>query len=331
MIEQKQPLLSVRSLSIDLLIDNHSLPLLADLSFDLEAGETLCLVGESGSGKSFTGMALLNLLPTPPALPPRGEIFFKGQDLLRFSQSKMRKIRGKEIAMIFQNPMNALNPVYPIGTQMAESLPEGGEIGEEGVRQKLVESLAHVGFADPQKQLNQYPHQLSGGMKQRVLIAMALLGKPSLLIADEPTTALDVTTQRQILELLRRLQKERSFALLLITHDMGVVAEMADRVLVLYAGRGVEEGEVRELFASPGHPYTRALFASLPQNTPIGERLPSIPGSLPPLPLRPKGCPFHPRCSYADSLCRKEMPPHRELEGVGHWSACWLHRGEADG
>jgi oligopeptide/dipeptide ABC transporter ATP-binding protein len=277
-----------------------------DVSFDLHAGETLCLVGESGSGKSVTALSIMRLVQ-PPGRIDNGRIVFKGRDLRALSEREMQHVRGAEIGLIFQEPMTALNPVFTIGSQIEETLRVHGRATRRTARQKAIELLDAVSVPEPQLRVRDYPHQLSGGLRQRALIAMALACDPALVIADEPTTALDVTIQAQILELLRSLQQKLGLALLLITHDLGVVAEMADRVAVMYAGRLVEEAPVADLFANPKHPYTRGLMASMPGGAP-GTRLQAIQGSVPPLGELPPGCSFTPRCPNRFEPCPKAFP-----------------------
>ncbi len=278
------------------------------VSFEVRPGETVGLVGESGCGKSALALSILRLLPVPQGRISSGKILWKGNDLLGFSPSAIRSVRGKEIAIIFQEPMTSLNPVFTVGSQIEEAIRAHEKVGHREAWARAVELLARVGIADPAARARDYPHQLSGGMRQRVLIAMALSCRPSLLIADEPTTALDVTVQAGILELLLRLQQETGMAVLLITHDMGVVAETARRVLVMYAGQIVEEAPVGGLFERPLHPYTTALLDSIPRVTGRRERLRSIPGSVPDPGDYPVGCRFHPRCPIAEPACRAAVP-----------------------
>jgi peptide/nickel transport system ATP-binding protein len=286
------------------------------------------LVGESGCGKSVTSLAIMGLLPKR-GVRVGGKAEFDGMNLLELSQSTMRDIRGRDVAMIFQDPLSSLNPVVPIGVQVTEVLERHRGMKGEAARREAANLLDRVGIPDPKRRLKEYPHQLSGGMRQRALIAMAVACAPRLLIADEPTTALDVTIQAQILELIVELQREFSAAVILITHDLGVVAETARRVIVMYAGRKVEEAEVGELFARPLHPYTVGLLASIPRlDLMRGEarnttsRLQEIPGIVPPLFDLPEGCAFAPRCNKADDLCRRERPTY-EQKRAGHWAACW--------
>jgi len=314
-----EPLLRIEDLRTVFHTDDGDATAVNGVTFEVRAGETLGLVGESGSGKSITALSVLRLVPSPPGEIVSGRIFFRGEDLLRVSESRMRHIRGNEISMVFQEPMTALNPVYSVGNQIEEAIRLHQKVDGREARRRTIAMLEHVGIPSPQERVDAYPHQLSGGMRQRVMIAMALSCRPALLIADEPTTALDVTIQAQILDLLRRLQAEMGMAILLITHDLGVVAEMAERVVVMYAGRVMEEAPVRELYRSPRHPYTRALLASIPGGQSRGKaRLAVIPGSVPPPFATPPGCPFHPRCSYAVDVCRTVVPELETVEGEHH-------------
>ena len=318
--------LSVRHLTTKLKIESGTHKVLSDLSFDLEKGKTLALVGETGCGKSMTALSIMRILPSPPALHPEGEILYQGQNLLDLSSREMRKIRGRHIGMIFQDPSSALNPVYTIGEQLLEMceahLDESYELAEE----RVIKGLEEVQLPNPRQLMAKYPHQLSGGMLQRVMIAMALLLNPDILIADEPTTALDVTIQAQILKLLKKLQEKRGMATLLITHDMGVVAEMADEVIVMYAGEKIEQAKVEHLFSQSSHPYTQALFASRPDYTMAKGALPTIEGSVPRLGQRPTGCPFNPRCRYALNLCKQGRVPYFSLpKKEEHEVKCWLY------
>jgi peptide/nickel transport system ATP-binding protein len=299
-------LLSVEHLTTGFDIRGTFVPAVIDVSFHLKAGETLCLVGESGSGKSVTALSILRLVQ-PPGRIEHGRLVFKERDLRTLGEREMQKIRGAEIALIFQEPMTALNPVFTIGSQIEETLRVHGRATRRTARQKAIELLDAVSIPEPDKRVRDYPHQLSGGLRQRALIAMSLACEPVLVIADEPTTALDVTIQAQILDLLRSLQRKMGLALLLITHDLGVVAEMADRVAVMYAGRIVEEAPVNDLFADPKHPYTRGLMASIPGGAP-GTRLQAIQGSVPPLGELPPGCSFTPRCPNRFEPCPKAHP-----------------------
>jgi oligopeptide/dipeptide ABC transporter ATP-binding protein len=289
------------------------------ISFDVRERETLAVVGESGSGKSVTSLSILRLIPTPPGRIVSGAIRFRGRDLLKLSGEEMRRIRGREISMIFQEPMTSLNPVYTCGDQIMEALVLHEKLGRAAARARAIDLLRMVGISSPEQRVDEYPHQMSGGMRQRVMIAMALACKPAILIADEPTTALDVTIQAQILELLKRLQAELGMAVVLITHDLGVVAETADRVVVMYAGQVVESCDARALFHRTLHPYTAALLRSLPR---IGSRDPLrvIPGSVPNPAAFPAGCRFAPRCPVAEPRCGEPVPL-AELES-GHLVRC---------
>ncbi|MGG4218673.1 ABC transporter ATP-binding protein [Paenibacillus jamilae] len=288
-------------------------------------GETLGIVGESGCGKSITSLSIMQLLPKGLGNIATGEVRFNGENMLDFSERKMRSIRGNEMAMIFQEPMTSLNPVFKIGKQIAESARYHHGVSKQKAKDMAVEMLEKVGIPRPEKVAVSYPHELSGGMRQRVMIAMAMICNPKLLIADEPTTALDVTIQAQILDLMRELQKSEGTSILMITHDLGVVAEMCDRVVIMYAGQVVEETDVKTLFKDPKHPYTQSLLASLPQLNSDQERLASIPGQVPnPLDM-PKGCRFAPRCQFAKEICRAEAPELVEVE-LGHKSRCLLQQ-----
>jgi len=317
-------LIEVRDLRTYFFTDEGTARAVDGVSWSLPRGRTLALVGESGCGKSVTALSIMRLVPDPPGRIVGGSILFEGQDLATLPEKRMRAIRGNRIAMIFQEPMTSLNPVYTIGWQIAESVELHQRVRGREAWQRAVEMLARVGIPAPAQRAAEYPHQLSGGMRQRVMIAMALSCNPDLLIADEPTTALDVTIQAQILDLIRRLQAERRMSVLMITHDLGVVAQIADEVGVMYAGRIVEHAAVETLFASPLHPYTRGLFRSIPRLSQRRERLDVIPGNVP-NPLRfPAGCPFHPRCPLAagEERCRLQDPPLREVQ-PGHRAACW--------
>jgi len=294
------------------------------VSFAVEPGEILGIVGESGSGKSVTSLSILRLIPEPPGrILPGSSIRFRGEELLALPEERMRRVRGNDIAMIFQEPMTSLNPVYPVGDQIAEALRVHRGLGKREARGRAIELLRRVGIADPEERVDAYPHQLSGGMRQRVMIAMALSCEPDLLIADEPTTALDVTIQAQILELIRELRDRTGMAVILITHDLGVVAEVCDRVVVMYAGEVVEEGEVATIFRDPRHPYTRGLLQAIPRLGRRVERLAVIPGTVPSPTAWPAACRFHPRCAYGWDLCVNAAPPLFEA-GPGHTSRCWL-------
>jgi peptide/nickel transport system ATP-binding protein len=298
------------------------------VSFQLRRGETLGLVGESGCGKTVSSLSILKLLDVPPAIYHGGEIIFDGQDLLKTDESGMRRIRGNTISMIFQEPMTSLNPVMSIGAQIVEVLRNHLNLKSAAARQRTIDLLRMVGIPSPQRRIDAYPHHLSGGMRQRVMIALALACDPKVLIADEPTTALDVTIQAQILDLMQQLQAELGTSILLITHDLGVIAETADRVAVMYAGRIVEEADVRTIFKNPLHPYTQGLLRSIPR---IDEekrprRLKEIPGRVPNLLFLPKGCAFIDRCDVSIDECRQAVPELEEIEN-GHFVRCWLNDG----
>ncbi|ADI15400.1 ABC transporter ATP-binding protein [Truepera radiovictrix] len=294
------------------------------VSFHIGRGETLAVVGESGSGKSVTSLSIMRLIPTPPGRIAGGEMLFEGKDLVKMSEAQMRKIRGNDISMIFQEPMTSLNPVYTVGDQIAEAIQLHQKKTRRQAMKLATEMLDLVGIPEPGKRVHNYPHQMSGGMRQRVMIAMALSCGPKLLIADEPTTALDVTIQAQILDLMRQLQREIGMSILFITHDLGVVAEIADRVVVMYAGRAVEEGDVREIFADPQMPYTLGLMNSIPRVDKAAEhqaRLEAIPGNVPNPLYLPPGCSFHPRCRFVQDKCKEAIPPLEDTGG-GHMVRC---------
>jgi peptide/nickel transport system ATP-binding protein len=297
-----------------------------DVSFEVRRGETLAIVGESGCGKSVSALSIMRLVPDPPGRIVGGTVLLEGTDLLALDEAKMRQIRGNRISMIFQEPMTSLNPVMRIGDQIAEAVRLHRSMTPKATWDKAVEMLRLVRIPEPARRAQEYPHQLSGGMRQRAMIAMALACRPALLIADEPTTALDVTIQAQILTLVLDLQKELGMGLILITHDLGVVAQTAQRVIVMYAGKKVEEADVEALFENPRHPYTRGLMASIPAVLNSGAkadaRLAEIPGTVPSLTRLPPGCAFAPRCALAIARCRQEYPPLQDW-GSGHLAACW--------
>ena len=300
-----------------------------DVTFSVHAGETLAIVGESGCGKTMTSLSLMRLVPSPPGRIVGGSIKLGGQDLATLSEAQMRDVRGNEISMIFQEPMTSLNPVMTIGKQIAETVRLHQDLSKSAAMAKAVDMLRLVKIPEPEQRAKEYPHQLSGGMRQRAMIAMALACNPRVLIADEPTTALDVTIQAQILDLILDLQKTLGTAVILITHDLAVVAETAQRVIVMYAGKKVEEAEVDNLFGEPLHPYTHGLLASIPHLEVIGGdtvvangRLKEIPGMVPALTNLPPGCTFAPRCAFADDRCRAIAPDYEEKR-AGHWAACW--------
>jgi peptide/nickel transport system ATP-binding protein len=300
-------LLSVRDLTVKFAMRDNTVTALNQISFDLAKGERLGIVGESGAGKSITGFSLMNLLSRPGYIDS-GQILFGGQDITQLSEAEMRKIRGNRMAMIFQDPMVTLNPVLTIGQQMVETLRAHRLLSKAEAEQIAILKLREVYIPSPEERLNQYPHELSGGMRQRIIIAMALLLDPELIIADEPTTALDVTIQADIMELLLELCQSNKVGLILITHDLGVVSQMTERTLVMYAGRLIEAGPTREIINDPQHPYTQGLINALPQQTLPGQRLKQIPGNMPSLTAIPTGCPFSPRCEYAVDHCRKILP-----------------------
>ena len=291
------------------------------VSLSLNPGEVLGIVGESGCGKTLTALSILRLIPNPPGRIAAGRILFRGQDLARASEKAMNRIRGKEISMIFQEPMTALNPVFKIGEQIGETLRVHDGLTRAQARSGALQMLERVGISNPEQRLGQYPHELSGGMRQRIMIAIALACRPQILIADEPTTALDVTIQAQILLLLRELQSELGMAVILITHDLGVVAQVVDRVAVMYAGRIVEEGSAAAVFERPSHPYTRLLLESIPGLDQQQDRLQTIPGMVPSLSNLPAGCRFHPRCPDVRPACREAAPASFEV-APGHRAAC---------
>jgi oligopeptide/dipeptide ABC transporter ATP-binding protein len=297
-----------------------------DVSFHVRRGETLAVVGESGCGKSVTALSIMRLVPNPPGRIVGGKILLEGTDLLALDDAEMRQIRGNRISMIFQEPMTSLNPVIRIGDQIGEAVRLHRVVSAKTAREQAVDMLRLVRIPEPARRAQEYPHQLSGGMRQRAMIAMALACRPALLIADEPTTALDVTIQAQILALILDLQKQLGMGLVLITHDLGVVAQAAQRVIVMYAGKKVEEAEVEVLFANPRHPYTRGLMASIPavptQQGKASARLSEIQGSVPALTRLPPGCAFAPRCPFAVERCRHDYPPLQDFGG-GHLAACW--------
>jgi peptide/nickel transport system ATP-binding protein len=312
-------MLSVRNLKVSFRTERGLVQAIDGVSFDVAEGEILGVVGESGSGKTVSLLAVMGLITDPNAVIT-GSIQFRGRELIGLPHREMRKLRGKEIAMIFQDPMTALTPVYTIGWQIAEQVRAHSTLGAKAAEQRAIELLAEVNFPNPREAIHRYPHELSGGMRQRAVIAMALSCNPALLVADEPTTALDVTVQAQILDLVRKLQQTYKSAVVFITHDMGVIAEIADRVMVMYAGRIVERASKRDIFASPRHPYTRALLNSIPALEGVRpHRLTAIPGAPPALLNRPPGCAFGPRCSHHFSDCAKTP----ELIGLDHATACF--------
>jgi len=316
-------ILEVKNLKTAFHLEKGTLVAVDDVSFTLDEGETLGIVGESGCGKSVTALSIMQLLPIPPAEILAGEIIYNGKNLLDFTPEQMRKIRGNEISMIFQEPMTSLNPVFTVGNQIIEAIVLHQDLSKTDARNKAIEMLRLVGISSPENRVDDYPHQLSGGMRQRVMIAMALSCEPKILIADEPTTALDVTIQAQIMTLIRNLQEKLGMGLILITHDLGVVAESCNEVLVMYAAKAIEKANVRELFANPQHPYTRGLLASLPNIDGKKERkrLKTIPGMVPSLLDLPNGCRFQDRCENRIDDCAKEEPLPEKISET-HWASC---------
>jgi oligopeptide/dipeptide ABC transporter ATP-binding protein len=306
-------LLRVKDLKTYFDTDDGVVPAVDGVSFSLDSGETLGIVGESGCGKSMTALSILRLVPEPAGRIINGEIWLRDRDLLTLKEAEMRKVRGNQISIIFQEPMTSLNPVFTVGEQIAEAIQLHQKVNRKVAWQRSIEALAAVGIPSPEERVHNYPHQMSGGMRQRVMIAMAIACQPSALIADEPTTALDVTIQAQILDLIRQLQTHMGMAVLLITHDLGVIAEMAHRVLVMYAGQVVESAAATKLFATPCHPYTRGLLSAVPKLTDDARRMTTIEGNVPNPTKMPPGCRFAPRCKFATARCRTETP---ELEKV---------------
>jgi peptide/nickel transport system ATP-binding protein len=317
------PLLDVRNLKTSFKTDDGLVGAVDGVSFRVDKGKTLAIVGESGCGKSVTCMTIMGLNPTQNTVSS-GEAIFKDRDLLKLSADELRRVRGKEISMIFQDPMTSLNPVHTVGRQLREAVLTHEKTGKAQASRRAVEMLKAVGIPRAEQRLEDYPHQFSGGMRQRVMIAMALINNPDLLVADEPTTALDVTTQAQILRLMTRLQSDFGSAIILVTHDLGVVAELADDVLVMYAARTAETGGYEDIFYRPHHPYTWGLLSSLPRLVPQGAELKPIPGRPPSLLRPPPGCRFHLRCPYAMDVCRRDQPQLAAVNGSAHHAACWL-------
>lgn len=322
-----QPLLEVRQLKTQFKTKSGLVTAVDDVSFVIEEGETLGIVGESGCGKSVTSLSILHLLPQAVGRIAGGTISYKGQDITHLDNKAMCKIRGKEISMIFQDSMTSLNPVQTVGKQLEETIGVHNKLPKEEIRKKALEILTKVGVSSPERRLKEYPHQLSGGMRQRVMIAMALSCNPSLLIADEPTTALDVTIQAQIIDLMLELKNKINAAIMLITHDLGVVAEMSDHIMVMYAGKVMEYGTARQIFKSPKHPYTEGLLASIPRLDKDLDRLYSIDGTVPTLDKMPKGCRFCARCRDASEICSDCPPPLYEIDGQR--VRCWKYKEKA--
>jgi oligopeptide/dipeptide ABC transporter ATP-binding protein len=324
----EQMLLDIRSLQTHFFTDDGVAKAVDGVSYALERSETVGVVGESGCGKSVTALSILRLIPDPPGRVVGGEILFEGVNLLKLSSAEMRRIRGNDISMIFQEPMTSLNPVFTIGNQIAEAVRLHQGLSKKDALAKAVESLRIVGIPAPERRVHEYPHQLSGGMRQRAMIAMALSCNPKVLIADEPTTALDVTIEAQILDLMRHLQQELGTAIIMITHDLGVIAEMARKVVVMYAGKVVEQAPVEQIFADANHPYTQGLLQSLPRvdkdASGAKKRLQEIPGIVPSLLNLPQGCKFASRCPKVMTICEEQEPPLEQV-APNHYSACWLN------
>jgi oligopeptide/dipeptide ABC transporter ATP-binding protein len=321
MSDKNNILLSVEDLKVYFRSEEAVARAVDGVSFDVHREETVCLVGESGCGKTVTALSVMGLVPIPPGEIVDGRVLYREKNLLEFNDSEMQKIRGNQIAMVFQEPLTSLNPVFTIGDQIGEAISTHQDIPENEVTHRSEQLLKDVGIASAADRLSDYPHQLSGGQRQRVMIAMALACSPDLIIADEPTTALDVTVQAQILRLLDSIQKLRAMSVLYITHDLGVVSKIADRICVMYAGIIAEQGNRQDIFKNPKHPYTRALLASLPNREKRGQRLYSIPGAVPNPAYKPSGCPFHPRCQHAIKICREQYPGMCAY-GDGHRARC---------
>ncbi|NMN74144.1 ABC transporter ATP-binding protein [Rhizobium sp. 57MFTsu3.2] len=322
----RDKLLSVRNLRTEFKTLNGPVRVVDGVSFDVGRGRIVGLVGESGSGKSITALSLMGLVPSPPGTVSADSIILDGTDLARLNSDEMRRKRGREVSMVFQEPMTSLNPVKTMVQQVGEPLAIHTNLNKRAIREKVLQMFETVGIPEPKARLDVYPHQLSGGLRQRAMIAMGLICEPKLLIADEPTTALDVTTQAQILRLMMALRERAGTAIIMITHDLGIIAEMCDEVNVMYAGQIVEQANVFDLFDRPSHPYTRGLLASIPKATEkrTAERLNSIPGVVPNLAKLPAGCRFHPRCGDAMPICKLKQPELTDL-GNGHKARCWLH------
>ncbi|WP_188454276.1 ABC transporter ATP-binding protein [Virgibacillus oceani] len=318
-------LLEVNHLKINFKTYGGEVKAVRDVSFHVDKGEVLAIVGESGSGKSVTVQSIMGLIPTPPGIIKGGSIRFQGKELLRRPKKELRKVKGSKIGMIFQDPMTSLNPTMRVGKQIEEGLIIHQRLSKSEAKKRAIEMIKLVGIPNPEERYNQYPHEFSGGMRQRAMIAIALACNPELLIADEPTTALDVTIQAQVLELMKQIQEETKTSIILITHDLGVVAETAQRVIVMYGGMMVESGTVFDIFENPKHPYTWGLLNSIPNiDEEEKKQLEPIDGSPPDLFAPPKGCPFAPRCKYAMEVCLEEMPSEYEIDG-GHVAKCWLN------
>ncbi|NLJ97880.1 MAG: ABC transporter ATP-binding protein [Tissierellia bacterium] len=320
-----EKLLEVKDLAVSFQTFFGEVEAVRGISFHVDKKETVAIVGESGCGKSVTANSIMQLLPMPPAFYKHGQILFNGEDIVQKSEKEMQKIRGNQISMIFQDPMTSLNPTMKVGKQIVEGLIKHQNLSSQEAEKKAIEMLDLVSVPQPEKRIKQYPHEFSGGMRQRVMIALAMVSHPKLLIADEPTTALDVTVQAQILDLMKDIQDKFGTSIILITHDLGVVADMCDRVIVMYAGQLLEEGKVDEIFKNPKHPYTRKLLGSVPRlDMDRSETLYSIEGTPPDLYIPPKGCPFFDRCDQAMVVCKGHMP-EREYHTDSHYSCCWLN------
>lgn len=324
-----KPVLEVKNLKTSFFTDDGVVPAVDDVSFHINAGEIVGVVGESGCGKSVTSLSVMGLVPTPPGKIVGGEILLNGEDLTKASEKRMRQIRGNEVAMIFQDPMSSLNPVFTIGNQMMEAIKLHKKLGKNRAKQRAIEYMKLVGLPRPEELLNEYPHQLSGGMRQRIMIAMAMACEPKLLIADEPTTALDVTIQAQILKLMKNLNDNYQTSIMLITHDLGVVAQVCERVIVMYSGKVVEEGDVKSIFNDPKHPYTKGLIKSVPNVKKRAEKLYSIPGNVPKPGSIKQGCRFHARCEHVMERCISENPTLRQV-GDGQLASCFLYETETN-
>ena len=320
-ISQHTPLLSVENLKIYFHSPEKTARAVDGVSFSVRQEETVCVVGESGCGKTVTALGILGLVPCPPGEIVAGKILYKGENLLERTEEEMQAVRGNQISMVFQEPLTSLNPVFKIGDQIAEAVRIHKHLDEEELHMRTIGLLRDVGIPAPEERVSAYPHELSGGQRQRVMIAMALACNPHLVIADEPTTALDVTVQAQILRLFKALRQKHRMSVLYITHDLGVVANIADRVYIMYAGMIIEEGRTGHIFKNPGHPYTQGLLASLPTRSKRNRRLYSIPGTVPDPAYKPKGCPFHPRCQHAIDTCRTRFPAMCDY-GDGHLARC---------
>ncbi len=324
MPQGEKPLLNVRGLKTYFYTEDGVVSAVDDICFSMGKGETLGVVGESGCGKSVTALSIMRLVPDPPGRIVGGEVIFEGEDLVKKTEAEMRLIRGNQISMIFQEPMTSLNPVFTIGEQIMESIILHQKVNRTRARRNAIDMLRMVGIPSPERRVDEYPYQMSGGMRQRVMIAMALSCNPKLLIADEPTTALDVTIQAQILDLIKKLKEDLEMAMMLITHDLGVVAEVANKVLVMYAGKIVEGADTQSIVRDPHHPYTIGLLGSMPGLDEDKDRLAVIEGGVPNPFALPKGCRFHPRCAYAEEICTEQEPDLVEVE-PGHLMSCWRY------